>query len=250
MHESDAPRIEPREVDAHWFGEQIRQWLLTNGMPPEKMAMLQRPFSSSIDFAWLIQPDSTVKGGETLAAGSSHLEVIWTPGHSPGHICLHDVQRKILFSGDHVLPIITSNVTLNPHTMSLDNPLGCYLDSLRTVQGLEADLVLPAHQHIFQNLAQRVQELFQHHEQRIAELMTSLADGEKTAYQIALKMPWMGLDGVTIGEELSVPEQAAAMGETLAHLELLRREGKVQRLARGGITLFHTPSTENPGGNG
>ncbi len=238
MHQMDAPQLGPHRLDQQWFSAQMREWLTTNGMPEEKLATLGRPFAASLDFAWLVPPDKTVRGGEVISIGPSRLEVIWTPGHSPGHICLYDAKNKILFSGDHTLPVITPNVSLNPRTAVLGNPLGIYFDSLRKVKSLETDLVLPAHEHVFSNLRQRVEELFTHHEERISDLLNSLGDGEKTAYQIAIKMLWVGLTGIVLGENLPETEQPGAIGETLAHLELLMREGRVQKLVRDGIALF------------
>ena len=62
------------------------------------------------------QPDVLLNGDETIASGIFNLKVIWTPGHSPGHICLYEPVHKILFSGDHVLPVITPNISLTPHS--------------------------------------------------------------------------------------------------------------------------------------
>jgi len=45
-----------------------------------------------------IRPDILLKGGEVIGP----LEVIHTPGHTPGGICLYDAATKILFSGDTV----------------------------------------------------------------------------------------------------------------------------------------------------
>lgn len=44
--------------------------------------------------------DQTLKNGEIIDLGEINLEVLHTPGHSPGSICLFNKERKILFSGD------------------------------------------------------------------------------------------------------------------------------------------------------
>ena len=91
--------------------------------------------------------------------------MIWTPGHAAEHICLHDAERRILFSGDHVLPKITSHVSL--HTWEKRDPLGDYLNSLNKVKDLPVDLILPGHETNFTNLPGRVAQLFKHHEARL-----------------------------------------------------------------------------------
>jgi|Deesub1362A_J573_1020465.scaffolds.fasta_scaffold00053_125 glyoxylase-like metal-dependent hydrolase (beta-lactamase superfamily II) len=50
------------------------------------------------------EPDILVSGGENFELGEVSLEVIHTPGHSPGSICLYEKSRKWLFSGDTVFP--------------------------------------------------------------------------------------------------------------------------------------------------
>jgi len=116
--------------------------------------------------------------------------------------------------------------------------LGAYLDSLGKVALFEVDLVLPGHGDPFHRFRERLDELYAHHEQRIGELLRSLGEEEMTAYEIALKMPWVGISEVVLGEELPLSQLPAAVGETLAHLELLRRERKVRRRVRGDISLF------------
>ncbi len=46
--------------------------------------------------------DVLLKNGDEIDLGSSTLNVIHTPGHTPGSICLYDSESKSLFSGDTV----------------------------------------------------------------------------------------------------------------------------------------------------
>ena len=86
---------------------------------------------------WL-RRSRTLDGGEEIPCGRFNFRVIWTPGHSAGHICLYDTRHKVLLSGDHVLPRITPSVGL--HVRSTGNPLADYLDSLKLIGKLEAEL--------------------------------------------------------------------------------------------------------------
>ena len=52
-----------------------------------------------------------VADGDVLTYGGRRLEVIFTPGHTPGHLCLYDRANKVMFLGDHVLFNITPNIT-------------------------------------------------------------------------------------------------------------------------------------------
>ena len=45
-------------------------------------------------------PDLAVKGGDKLRLGATEYEVISTPGHTPGSICLYSVDDGVAFTGD------------------------------------------------------------------------------------------------------------------------------------------------------
>ena len=46
------------------------------------------------------EPDVVVEDGDQITVGDRELEVIHTPGHSPGHICLYEEEKGYLFTGD------------------------------------------------------------------------------------------------------------------------------------------------------
>jgi hydroxyacylglutathione hydrolase len=45
-------------------------------------------------------PDRLVKEGDQVEIGSLRFEVLFTPGHTPGHICLYEASKNVLFDGD------------------------------------------------------------------------------------------------------------------------------------------------------
>jgi glyoxylase-like metal-dependent hydrolase (beta-lactamase superfamily II) len=51
-----------------------------------------------------LTPTSLVTDGDMIELGGRSLEVIYTPGHSPGSMCLLDAQHRLLFTGDHFFP--------------------------------------------------------------------------------------------------------------------------------------------------
>jgi glyoxylase-like metal-dependent hydrolase (beta-lactamase superfamily II) len=90
-----------------------------------------------------VEASTRLKGGERFAVGGRTLEMLHTPGHSLGHICLHSPDDGLLFSGDHLLSGVTPSVTFERGFDA--NPLASYLDSLRLVAELGPRLVLPGH---------------------------------------------------------------------------------------------------------
>jgi glyoxylase-like metal-dependent hydrolase (beta-lactamase superfamily II) len=79
--------------------------------------------------------------GDLVDVPGLRLRAIWTPGHSPGHLCFHDETHGLLLTGDHVLPRITPNVSAyDPES----EPPAAYLDSLEQLRETAAEEVLPA----------------------------------------------------------------------------------------------------------
>jgi glyoxylase-like metal-dependent hydrolase (beta-lactamase superfamily II) len=67
---------------------------------------LQEPNSSVFVLPFTIAPrsaDGYVEDGQTLAIGNLRVEVIFTPGHSPGHVMYHLPEEKILIGGDLII---------------------------------------------------------------------------------------------------------------------------------------------------
>jgi glyoxylase-like metal-dependent hydrolase (beta-lactamase superfamily II) len=237
LHQLDKELIESRwSSNISEYLMRMANWLQINGMPADDLPQVDIALPDIMSRMSFAKPDVILHGGENLSTGSFNFEVIWTPGHSPGHICLYDADRKILLSGDHVLPVITPNVSLR--SQSEGNPLGDYIRSLCEVGQLDVDLVLPAHEHIFGNLKDRVEQILLHHEQRKAAILALLKNEHRTGFQIASGIPWM-TDTLAVGfDHLGSMDRRMAVLETLAHLELLRAEGEVQEFSLEGIVFY------------
>jgi glyoxylase-like metal-dependent hydrolase (beta-lactamase superfamily II) len=174
-----------------------------------------------------------LKNGDTVSVGDYLFECIETPGHTPGHICLYEPDKKVFICGDHILFDITPNITLSTEER---NPLKEYLISLDKVYDLDVRLTLPGHRSTFRNHKERIQELKQHHRARLDEIISILAQGRQNAFQIASQMTW---DIGYKSWDLFPPAQKLfAFGEALAHLKYLEEEGAVGRAIEGNGILF------------
>lgn len=235
MHQLDQEIFRTRYAVSEEFLHRAGQWFRINGVPAAMLEALHMPIRGFRE-AVPAQPDILLNGDETLASGIFNLKVIWTPGHSPGHICLYEPVQKILFSGDHVLPVITPNISLSAY--SDGNPLGDYLKSLFTVKNLAAALVLPAHENVFSNLSERVDEILHHHKMRSAEILKVLNHNEMTAYQISNLVTWMPEQAGVNFIDLMPIAKLAAVSETLAHLKAMSIDKKVISINHDSIVYY------------
>ena len=236
LHHLEKDKIESRYINIDNLLQKIAHWLHSNGVPPDEVTELKAASLGVIKFIAPTLPDVTLNGGETISTGAFNLQVLWTPGHSPGHICLYEPTKKVLLSGDHILPTITPHIGLHPQ--SSENPLGDFINSLNTVKKLDVNLVLPGHGNSFTDLASRIKKLIQHHEQRIAEVLTPIRIKPKTAYQISAEITWLPGTGGVSWQDLSPLNRRLAIAETIAHLELTRIDGKVDKFSRDSTIYY------------
>ncbi|MFJ9826381.1 MBL fold metallo-hydrolase [Streptomyces sp. NPDC101160] len=180
-------------------------------------------------------PDREIVPGELLDLAGRRLRAVWTPGHTPGHVCLHLEEAHPaglpghgrLFSGDHLLPGISPHIGLyeDPDDATDTDPLGDYLDSLERIGRLGVAEVLPAHQHAFPDAAGRVRELLTHHEARLADLLALLAT-PLTPWQLAERMEWnRPWDRIPHGS------RNIAVSEAEAHVRRLVKLGRAEAVA-------------------
>ncbi len=203
--------------DYHALGL-VDAFFVKHGMPPdvdEQMREAWIAMGTRVDDFTLVPVDD----GAEADLGGRAMRVRWTPGHTDHHAVLIDEREGVLFSGDHVLPRITSNVGLYPYTR--DDPLGDFMDALRGVRELPVRRVLPAHGDPFDDLKGRVDEILAHHDARLDAVLAALGTRERDAYSVARDLfPVLR----------SAHEERFALGETLAHLRHLERNGRVEML--------------------
>lgn len=214
------------------YFDKLIDWLKINGYPIKDLGDWVKESPAVMKSFEPQKPDIFMKDNEILDLGNFSFKVVETPGHSPDHICLYEPRSKLLFSGDHILPTITPNVSLP--VKDFGNPLKDYLESLEKIRNLGVEKVLPAHEYAFNNLNKRVSDIEKHHEVRLREVLRVLKN-PKTAYQIAQEVTW----STGPWKRLQKWEQRTAVFETLAHLEYLKYEGKLFSVIRNENVLFY-----------
>ncbi|WP_338898531.1 MBL fold metallo-hydrolase [Streptomyces sp. TG1A-60] len=234
MHAADTAIVRRTRVTGpdRWFSY-LTDRLTAAGAPEEHLAVLRAPrhpralpgFSPAL-------PDREIVPGELLGLPGRRVRAIWTPGHTPGHVCLHLEEAHParlpgdgrLFSGDHLLPEISPHIGLyeDPDDDTVTDPLGDYLDSLERVGRLAPAEVLPAHQYAFTDTAARVRELLAHHESRLTGLLALLAE-PLTAWQLAERMEWN-----RPWAQIPFGSRNIAVSEAEAHLRRLVKLGRAE----------------------
>jgi len=213
--------------DPSEYWRTILENYMANGFPQEEAKKMLK-LHPGIRYTSMEKIEFTeLKDGDEIEIGDFRLKCLETPGHSPSHMCLYDEDRKVFFSGDHVLIDITPNITWWPF---LDNSLKSYLESLDKVCNLDVNLVLPGHRRLWKDLRKRTEEIRRHHQARLKEALMAL-DRPKTAWEVAPSITW---DLVYSNwEDVNVVQKWFAVGETIAHLEYLFKQGVIEKEISG-----------------
>jgi len=191
----------------------------------------------------MVRADRALEHGDLIDAAGLQLRAVWTPGHTPGHLCFHDETHDLLLTGDHILPRITPNVSSYDMT---SNPLEDYLASLAKLRGVQPREVLPAHEYRFTDLDSRLADLAEHHKERLAETEQILADAGPaglTAWQVATGVTWS-----RAWSDLASFQRQAAVGEVLSHLRHLQARGLADESDDDGVgRWFRSPDARGSG---
>jgi glyoxylase-like metal-dependent hydrolase (beta-lactamase superfamily II) len=207
-----------------------RAFFATHGFPIDEHSPAgMRPMWMGTDmYKPVTAPDKRLSDGDVIAVGDRKFEVIWTPGHAPGHCVIYLRKEKVMIVGDHLLPKITPHVGIYPD--SIGDPLGDFINSQMKVQRYDVEHVLPAHGGVYHDHRHRANQLIEHHRYRETEMLDLVRRRPQTAFDVAQQ--------VFGNEERPIFHVMAATFETLAHLEHAHLEGRARKSERDGKILF------------
>ncbi|MCX8175647.1 MAG: MBL fold metallo-hydrolase [Candidatus Bathyarchaeota archaeon] len=220
------------------FQERV-EFCVNNGLPEGlalKMLKLHPATKTVKAYNQFLMVDVPLTDGDRVKVGGRSFKVVWTPGHTPGHVCLYDEDNKLLFAGDHILLTITPNIALPDKGYEVYRPLKSYINSLVKIKNLNVKTVLPGHGKIFSNFKSRVEELILHHKQRCMEIVEKLKEKDLTAYEIASKITWNVK--YPSWDKYPIMQKYFAFAETMSHLQFLKEKGVVEEVNRGGVIYY------------
>jgi glyoxylase-like metal-dependent hydrolase (beta-lactamase superfamily II) len=220
-HPAELPHVAPDEQARDQYLEQMAGWLRRCGCPPSELAALASSAAEVKSRLALAAPDVHLTDGAVVPETEGQLVTLHTPGHTPGHLCLLDMSRRLVFTGDHVLPRVTPNVSWRPDVDP--DPLADFVSSLERLRPYATDyLALPGHEWAFDRLGRRLDELLEHHRDRLDEVQSAVMAGASTTWDVARSIKWR-----RPFETLEPRARRSALGETGSHLIRLANAGRI-----------------------
>lgn len=170
-----------------------------------------------------IDADVIVRGSlDHLHPAGLDIDVIHTPGHTAGSVCLRLPTQRLLLTGDHVLPALYPGIGLGGKIPGRD-PIADTFASLDKLKKFDDHEVLPGHHYRFTGLSQRIAAMERHHRRRSGEVEGVLRDRpQASVYEVASALTWSGG-----WQRMHGPLLYSALLQTSLHIDHLRPDKPV-----------------------
>jgi glyoxylase-like metal-dependent hydrolase (beta-lactamase superfamily II) len=230
-HPADEPKMSERgprwqDLQPHYAAHLARL-----GVPAAEIEAMHREGAKTFGFAPRVPEVRPIDEGEVLRTKHLALRVLHMPGHTPGLLCLHDAEERILLSDDHLMQRISPNplIELGPDGEEGHfRPLLAYLASIARVRALDLEAVLPGHGAPFSGHREIIDALLGFFAKRQARIEGALARGPATAHEISRAI----FPNAPPGQGFLV------ISETIAHAEVLESRGRIVRSRDGDVYRF------------
>jgi glyoxylase-like metal-dependent hydrolase (beta-lactamase superfamily II) len=156
-----------------------------SGVPePTLRRWAEQRRASGTGQAGVLHADRDLVPGVEVPTDLGAWQVIETPGHAPSHVCLHQPERRLLISGDHLL----GRVSLYFDHGHTPDPVGEFLGSLDAVEGVDARLCLAGHGRPFTDVAGHIAANRALVAERLEAVRGLLAAGPVRAWDLAARL--------------------------------------------------------------
>lgn len=191
-----------------------------SGVPPQALERYRerREEDDDTGIEAIKVPDRDLVPGVEVETDLGTWQVHETPGHAPSHVVLHQPDRKLLISGDHLL----GRTVLFFDYGHSDDPVGEFLGGLDEVEPLDVELVLPGHGRTFRDPEAKIAESRRQVDQLLAKVRAALGDGERTAFEVVAE--------IVGAENLNTPASAWVLQIVLSCLDHLALAGEVEAI--------------------
>jgi len=229
LSEADSEAIRNQNRTEELF-HHLRVFCREQNFPDALMVSLEDLHTYFTGVTYPFEVDEHLAPYSWHTAGRRTFQVIPVPGHTRGQVCFYFPGEALLLSGDHVLPEITPNLSIDLFHPEW-HPLGSFIESLQRVKPLTVERTFPSHGELIPDLPTRIQEIEAHHGERKELILRAVRQGFDTGQAISLNI---------FGKDLPEFDQYLALHETCVHLVELKSEGLIQEI-RSGVTKRYLP---------
>jgi glyoxylase-like metal-dependent hydrolase (beta-lactamase superfamily II) len=217
-------------IDFNGILSLVYDMFITNGMPQESVEKFLSLYQDIMKNNPIPLIDEVIHHRDFVSK-IPELQIIWTPGHAADHLCIYNENTKAMFTGDHVISKVTSQIGLT-YVAQSENPMKVYQQSLKELLNYDIEVSYPGHNRPIENTHERITEILKHHESRESWILKTLNSKKLTAFEIGSQI--FGDKPSTIGHYI------ISCTETIAHLKFLEVKGKVNEILKDGVYYYKT----------
>jgi len=202
-----------------------------SGVPGQLVSAMDNVRRGIGDYADAVHVNGDLNDGDRLTLAGRTWQVLHTPGHSAGLICLYEPHSRALLSNDHLLRDISSNPLvepLPPGTSQRRKSLVEYIGQMQRVAAMDVSVAWPGHGEPIHDVRGLVRQRVTFHAQRAERILEFFDGSPLTTYQIARRL-FPQLDPLNF---------FLAISEVLGHLELLESTGRLSAIQRDGVIVW------------
>jgi glyoxylase-like metal-dependent hydrolase (beta-lactamase superfamily II) len=206
-----------------------QDWFTRSGVPLAIQEGISSAQSSTHHVAQPVQPDGPLQDADRLSLGGLDWEVLATPGHSGGMICLYQPSSGTLLASDHLIDEISSNPVVEPPPAGMtERPkrLLQYLQQLERVSALRPTIAYAGHGRPIRDVGGLVQRRITFHQRRAEQVLRQLAEQPMSLFELASQL---------FGDALPPIHQFLALSEIQGHLDLLEASGQAEYQSDGAV---------------
>jgi len=210
-----------------FYGELLRQ----AAVPSDILALVGKATGAMKHFSRPIAVDVTLDEGDTLSMTGCTWQVLHTPGHAAGLICLYEAKSRTLLSSDHLLADISSNPVVEPPLpgqRERPRSLALYKASLERIAAMDIVLALPSHGPAIHDVDALVTRRLAFHERRKDRVEHALRNGARTTWDVTQ----------ALFSGRSPLDTFLAVSEVIGHLDLLEIDGRIVGEDRDGVIVW------------
>ncbi|MGC4120786.1 MAG: MBL fold metallo-hydrolase [Myxococcales bacterium] len=205
------------------------------GVPDALLASIGSMHQKTEAMALRLDAVEPLEPGTKLRFAKFEAEIVHFPGHTPGLVCLHVPEKKLLFSDDHLLAKVSPNPLLELGENGEEGgyqALRTYLDSARRLYALDLEWLAPGHGEPFQGHRKTLDELFAFYERRQGKIEAAMVERPKTAFELIADI---------FGEASSL-QLYLMLSEIVGNLEVMEAKGRIRKDA-SEVPWHYRPAT-------
>jgi len=205
--------------------------MLRNGIPEDVTVALRSVSRSFRGWGSQVTVTRPLEDGQTIRFRDRELQALHRPGHSPSDTVFWDEERRILFSGDHLIAHISSNPLIS---LPLDGSehrtqaLVAYIDSLEKTREMPAEIVLPGHGEPITEHADLIGSRFASTLRRKKKILGLIEERPRSGYELAQ----------AIWGNVAVTQAYLTLSEVIGHTDILVNEGRVREVDDGSVVRY------------